>query len=218
MRFLNKTLLAMILSIVPVAAKADYFVWQDPKSAMTASYPDTWRETVNQKPNDVFTVLLPAGRAHAQCRLRVEDEGRFKVYPVRFDSSIQRVAFSRDFWDQYLLEFTSPQIEAIADGAGLGRGFASYVIANYQSSVPGPNMNRRALIYASQYNNKLYIAECSAHADAFKDYEGFFRSFISTVEFRKEAHELTSGNYRPFLLDPHIEFIDIIGNQPTQFQ
>ena len=210
--------MALLLSFAaPQAAKADYFVWNDAQTGLQVTYPDDWRQVHSQDYNDVITVMAPGGRHHASCRVRVDDERRFLVYPPRYDWAIQRIEFSRDFWDRYLKEYNNHSIEAMVDGAGHGRGFASYAIATFDSPIPGPDMARRALMFVSHYNDKLYVTECSSHADAFAQWKHIFLSVAGSVEFRKAHHEATTGHYRNFLRDPNMTFLDTDGNVRTHY-
>lgn len=216
-RFLLLIAMAVFGVLVAPVAKADYFVWTDSKTGLSLSYPDTWRVVHSQDPNDVVTVMAPSGRAHAACRVRADDERRFLIYPPRYDAAIQRISFSHDFWERYLHEYDNHAIEALYDGAGHGRGFASYAIATYDSRIPGPDMARRALMFVSHYNDKVYVTECSSHADGFADWKHIFLSVAGSVDFRKAHHETTVGHYRNFLVDPNLVFIDTDGNRRAHY-
>lgn len=213
MRLIRFTALALLLSVaVPQVAKADYFVWNDAKTGLQITYPDTWRQVSSSDPNDVITIMAPSGRGHASCRMRVNDEQRFMVYPPRYDWAVQQTDFSRDFWEKYLAEYDNHAIEEVVDGSGVGRGYASYSVATYESAVQGPEMARKALMFATNYNDKLYVMECSSHADAFVSWRHLFLSVAKSVDFQKADHELTTGHYRNFLNDPNMRFIDTDGN------
>lgn len=213
MRLIRFTALALVLSLAaPQAAKADYFVWNDVNTGLQITYPDTWRQVSSSDPNDVITIMAPSGRGHASCRIRANDEQRFMVYPPRYDWAVQEKNFSRDFWDKYLAEYNNHAVEEMADGSGVGRGFASYAVATYESAVQGPEMPRKAILFATNYNDKLYVAECSSHADAFAQWKHLFLSVAKSVDFQKADHELTTGHYRNFLNDPHMRYIDTDGN------
>lgn len=213
MRNILKTLLAAcVLSVAAHEARADYYVWRDAVTGLSLSFPDDWRMVSNADPDDVVTIMPPSGRGHAECRVRVRADGRYKVYPPRFDWAIQKVDFSFDFWGRYLGEYDDAEILSVQNGAGLGRGFAGYAVATYKSPVPGPYMNRQGLMFATLYHDNVYILECSAHEDAFTDWKGPFLSIAKSVDFRKAQTQITSGHYRNFLDDPHIIFKDMDGH------
>lgn len=218
MRFIRLAALGLLMGMaVPQAAQADYFVWNDPQSGLSLTYPDTWQQIHSQDPGDVMTVMAPSGRALAQCRVSVGDEGRFSIFPPRYGNSVQRVAFSEDFWHAYLAQYDNHTIDVLHDGAGLGRGHASYAVASYRSAVPGPEMERRALMLVSHYADRVYVTECSAHADAFDLWQPIFLSVAKSVDFRKVHHETTVGHYRNFLNDPNLVFMDTDGNKRAHY-
>ncbi len=207
MRYILLSALTIVISFgFAVQAKADYVVWQDSDTGVSLSWPDTWRMVSNADADDVVTIMAPAGRGHATCRVRAREDMRYSIYPARYSRSVQKAAYSFEFWDRYLAEYTDHEIYNVHDGAGLGRGFAGYTVAGYEGAVQGPYMKRKALIFASYYNNKAYILECSSHADAFARWKGMFLSIAGSVDFKKAHHELRSGHYRNFMADPRIEF------------
>lgn len=191
------------------AAQADYSVWRDVNTGMSLSFPDTWQMVSNADPDDVITIMAPAGRANAQCRVRTRADGRYATFPPRYDWAIQKIDFSFDFWNRYLGEYDDAEIFNVQNGAGLGRGYAGYAVAAYKSPVPGPYMDRQALMFGTLYHDDLFILECSSHEDAFADWKDVFLSIAKSVDFLKTNHQLTSGHYRDFLSDPHIPFKSI---------
>ena len=163
MRFIATLLLTGLLLLAgTTAARADYVVWRDAHSGLSLSFPDTWRIVNNFAPDDVLMIMAPSGDGYAACRVRVREDRRYLIYPSHFSGAIQRVEFSSRFWDQYIQDYENTWIQNVYDGAGLGRGHAGYAIAYYRSAVPGPETDRKALMFASLYNDKLYILECSA--------------------------------------------------------
>lgn len=207
MRPLFYSIAIILISLAYAAqAHADYYVWKDSGTGVSLSYPDTWKMVSNADPDDVVTIMPPSGRAHAACRVRVRADARYSFYPEAYSWAIQPIAYSRDFWGKYLAEYDDSEIYMVRDGAGFGRGFASYALAEYDSAVQGPYMKRRALMFVSLYHDKAYILECSAHAEAFADWKKAFLSIAKSVNFQQISNGLTVGNYRDFLADPRIEF------------
>lgn len=204
---LSLVLFAFCLVFAALPARADYVVWQDDAAGVSLSWPDTWRQVSNQAPDDILTLMAPSGRAHAMCRLRARADGRYALYPGGYDWAVQRVGYNRAFWDRYLGAYDDAQIRMVQDGAGLGRGFAGYAVASYSNAVPGPFMDRKALMFAALYRGTAYILECSAHEGAFADWKGPFLSIAGSVDFKKKGHETAIGHYRNFMRDPRIEFI-----------
>ncbi len=197
------------------AAKADYYVWRDAKSGMSLSYPDSWKIVNNEQPDDVLTIMAPSDRAMAACRVRVRDDLRYSIFPMRYNDEIQQIDFSEAFWKKYLGEYSNPQISTQANGTGLGLGYAGYAEAGYWDQVPGARMQKGALMFASLFNNHLYVLECSSHYKAFMDWKGDFLAIASSVDFRHIQTPLINGNYRNFLRDPRMRFINPDGKTLT---
>ena len=189
-------------------AHADVHVWQDLHSKMTVSYNDTWQRVSNQNPDDVLTVRAP-DRAlgvydYAECKINVADEGRFKIYPVRYSGNIQRLYISEDFWDRYLGQYDNVVIHKGTDNNGLGDGFASMASVSYET-VKGAKMAKRAIGFASHYNNRIYTVECSAEESAYHEWHGAFLSFIKSIDFHDRTNFAISGYYRDFLGDKELK-------------
>jgi len=198
-------------------AQADYSVWRDAETGMSLSFPDTWRIVSNAAPDDVVTFMAPAGRGNAQCRMRIRGDRRYVIYPSRYDSAIQKIDFSYDYWERYLGAYDDAKIFNVQNGAGLGRGFAGYAQASYKSTVPGPYMDRRGLMFASLYNDKVYILECSAHEEAFGDWKGAFLSVAGSVDFKKTHHQIMTGHYRNFMGEGRLMLRSVDGSRVEHY-
>jgi hypothetical protein len=179
-------------------AKAEIYYWQDPVSKISITVPDTWRQTSNQKPDDVLTFVAPGFNDHASCRLRVREDRRFVVYPARFSGQVQRLNYSKDFWDKYASEFEESRVNMVTDNASFGRGFASYADISFVNEV-GLKAEKRALSFVSLYNDKAYVLECSTEVAAYDKWHNSFLSIAKSVNFRKEIHEFPAGNYRDYM-------------------
>ncbi len=205
MRFPIKSLAAAIIIMTAAVspARADVFVWRDAESKLSLSFPDEWRRIHNQQPGDVFTVAAPGNNEFATCRMRVWDDGRFTIYPRKYAANIQRVNYSREFWERYVGEFAGAEINGVWDNAGLGDGFASFADVSFISPID-PKMQKRGLIFATVYNDKAYVAECSSEAAAYGDWYKPFLSFVKSVDFRNEYSPRLNAWYRTFQYDPVI--------------
>jgi ABC-type long-subunit fatty acid transport system fused permease/ATPase subunit len=127
----------------------------------------------------------------------VREDRRYAIFPEYFDSNIQRIAYSQNFWEEYLGEYDNVHIHTVYDNAGLGRGFGSFASASYTTAL-GPKMDKRALMFVSLYNNKAYIIECSAEQSSYHKWHNSFLSVVKSVDFRKEVNEAKNGYYRNF--------------------
>lgn len=198
-RFGLMTAVAFAAFIVP--AKADYNVWTDASTGATLSFPDTWKQVTNATPIDVFTVSLPSGDDNAMCRLRVEEDKRFLIYPNKYRSDIRDIYFSKDFWAKYTSAYDNVNIIREQDNAGLGQGFASMTLASYTEpqSTAGVTIDRGGLMSVTHYYDKTYVAECASSLTSYPNYHTAFLSFFKSISFKKSYHELATGDYRNFL-------------------
>ncbi|MFP4313944.1 MAG: hypothetical protein ACLFR0_06430 [Alphaproteobacteria bacterium] len=194
----SKLLLSLsLLTLGAGSAQADVFYWEDAQTHLSFTYPDRWDVRHNQRPDDIYSVAAPGANNHAICRLRVREDNRYAIYPEYMANSIQRVAYSNQFWDEYLAEYNDVHVHRVYDDAGLGRGFASFAEASYTTAL-GPKMEKRGIMFASLYNNKAYIVECSAEKHAYPKWHNSFLSLVKSVDFRKEINEAKNGYYRNF--------------------
>lgn len=206
-RFRIRLLLVSILfvgvsGLFPRSALADVFVWQDAKTGVSLSFPDTWQIVNASDSDDVLRLAAPPRVDEAGCRIRARTDRRFTIYPPRYDSSVQQFAYGRDFWSGFLAEeYNNPSIETFGEPASLGRGYGSYVLASYIVSGPDSDSTKRGLSFVSLYRDKVYIVECSALKGAYEKWNPVFRSVIKSVDFRKAVHELPTGHYRNFLYE-----------------
>lgn len=197
---MNMRFLPLLLVILfPSVAKADYYVWQDPKTGMSLTMPDTWKRQNNVNPDTLFTAAGPSNVDQPMCRVDVMDDKRYTIFPARYGDAIQKVAVSTEFWRAYMRHYDSYTVERIYDGAGLGRWFASYALASYVRMDGTVLEQRRAIMFASLYNDKLYVVECSALNHAYEKWAADFRGIIKSVDFKKAYHEVPTGEYQNFL-------------------
>lgn len=188
----------LLTGFMPATSHADFFVWEDAKHHLSVSFPDQWVKRNNKYPGDILTITGPGENDHAQCRLNVQEDGRFAIYPQRYSDNIQRIAFSKEFWQDQLARYDNANIHKFHDNAGLGRGFGSWAMASYTTAT-GPAMDKTAIMFMSHYNNKTYVVECSAEKHSYRHWHNSFLNIVKSVDFRKEIHELPTGNYRNFL-------------------
>ncbi len=197
MRFTSLLLAALVF--LPSVAHADYFHWRDPASGLSITFPDTWKEQTNRKPEDKLTVMAPSDTAQPVCKVKVVDDRRYVIYPPDYGQAVQRAAVSVPFWKDYLGEYDGYNLARVYDGAGLGRWHASYALASYKTHLGTTLQTRRAIMFASLYNDRLYIVECSALNHAYEEWAPMFQSIVKSIDFKKAYHELKIGDYANFL-------------------
>ena len=186
-------------SISISSAFAEVFYVENDKGRFSMSFPDSWALGHNQKPDEMLTVRAPGMYDYASCKMRVREDKRFTIYPVRYSGEIQRSAYSKGFWFGYLDEYTDPYLAYVTDGGGLVRGFASYAEAFYTTAV-GPKMVKQAIMFVSLYNDKVYILECSAEIEAYPKWHKAFLSVAKSIDFTKSISEKKTGHYDPGFL------------------
>ncbi|PZQ45528.1 MAG: hypothetical protein DI551_07100 [Micavibrio aeruginosavorus] len=204
----------VVLSL-PSVAKADYFVWQDDKTGLSLTFPDTWKMQNNVNVDTILTVAGPSENEQPTCRVDVRLDKRYTIFPARYGDAIQKVAVSKPFWEKYLTQYDEHQLGAMYDGAGLGRWYASFAMASYSKRFGTALQSRRAIMFASLYNDKLYVVECSALAHGYERWEADFKGIIKSIDFKKAYHELPTGEYANFLDDAETYFWSQTGPDGT---
>ena len=184
---------------LPGAAVADVFVWNSHDKDVSVAFPDRWGIVNNHQEDEILRIAAPAitGQVEeAQCRIRVREDGRFKMHPVSNGDEIQRQHYGVEFWETYANEFKHAHFNHIQNNAGLGRGFASFADITYQS-YEHPQMVRRGIAFASLYQNQAHIVECSVEQSSYMKWYPSFMGVIKSVDF-KSMQPFKRGFYRDF--------------------
>lgn len=184
---------------MPSVAKADYYLWQDAKSGLTVTFPDTWKKQNNQNPDTVLTIEAPDNLGKPICKINVSDDHRYVIFPPKYGDAVQRDAVSTEFWKSYMALYDQYRLDKIYDGGGLGRWLASYAQGSWTLREGTVNQSRRGIMFASLYYDKLYVVECSSLNHAYDSWENDFRSIIKSIDFKKIYHERKTGDYADFL-------------------
>ncbi|MCK5374216.1 MAG: hypothetical protein KAJ40_02940 [Alphaproteobacteria bacterium] len=187
----------LFVSAFSTFAQAEIFFYEDREERFTMSFPDTWKRVTNQKADDQITISAPGVNDYATCRVRVREDRRFVIYPGKFDSDIQKIAYSRDFWNNYLGEYNDVIVDTFKDQSGLAQGYASMSEASYETAE-GPLVRKRGIMFASLYHDQVYVVDCSAAESVFYKWRPAFLSVIKSIEFGEVRHPKLRGNYRIF--------------------
>lgn len=208
MRFIQAAFIAILFATsFAASARADYFYWEDEKTGLSLSYPDTWGMVNPSKPDEIFAVMAPSStNDNAVCRVRVRDDRRFLIYPPHMGREVQTISYNREFWNDYLNEYDDVEVFGHFDGSGVGRGYGSFVVTGYDAVQYAPKTKRRGIASASLYFDKGYIIDCSSTAESFDKWQPQFLSFIGSIDFKKAHDELWSGDYRNFFKDGRMQF------------
>lgn len=212
---MSRLILFLVILMFPVSAHADYFLWQEPQSGLTITFPDKWKKQNNRNPDDVLSISGPSAGDDPTCKVKVVEDRRYVIFPPKLGEAVQRVAVSTAFWQSYMNHYDENRIDRVYDGGGLGRWHASYATATYAKRDGTAHQQRRAIMFASLYNDTLYIVECSSLNHAYGRWENNFRSIIKSIDFKKMYHELKIGDYNEFLLGAHMNFWTQTGPEGT---
>ena len=199
----------------PLAAQADYFLWEDPKTGLTVTFPDTWKTQTNVNPDDILTISGYSADADPVCTIKAVKDGRYKMYPADFGTAVQKDAVSVPFWRDYMGHYDEYTLNKVFDGGGLGRWIASYAYASYDVRKGDIYQKRRAIMFASLYYDTLYTVECSALNHGYDLWDGNFRSVIKSIDFKKAFHNHPQGEYDNFLRDARHHFWAQTGPEGT---
>ena len=202
-------------AVLPQNVSADYFLWTDPQSKLTVTFPDTWLRLTDRNPLDVLTIAAPSDGDDAKCVIRTAPDERFVIFPPDYGRAVQKKAVSVPFWQSYMALYHDYDIGRVYDGGGLGRWIASYATAAYTTYDGTVLKPRRALMFASLYYDTLYIVECSALAASYDEWEPDFRSIIKSIDFEKIYHSFLNGYYADFLRDADQYFWSQTGPEGT---
>lgn len=187
-------------ALVPSVAQADIFVWQNQGVDVSMTYPDRWGVLNNHAYDEVLRIAAPVGHGRVeepQCRVRVRKDERFKMHPVSHSDELQRQYYGGEFWEDYMNEFETGQINHVQNNAGLGRGYASFADITFQS-FEHPRMTRRGVAFVSLYENQVHIVECSAEQSAYSIWYPSFMDIIKSVDFDGNDAVYRNGYYRNF--------------------
>lgn len=199
--FMTLVMAMAIFVLASSPAHADYFVWEDEKTGVSASFPDQWKLTHNQKPGDIFTVVAPQDYKDApRCRLQVTDDGRYLIFPRDLSWAVQKQAYSTAFMKEAAAKlYVDPKIIQFGDHAGLGNGFGSYVLVDYRGE---DGVEKRALNITVSYADKAYVYECTAAKHGFDKWRFLFQSIADSIEFPELYATKPNGHYRDFIANP----------------
>lgn len=204
-----------VLSL-PSVAKADYFAWQDEKTGLSITFPDTWKMQNNAGDNTILTIAGSSSTDQPVCKVDAVADKRYTIFPARYGEEVQKVAVSRPFWEKYLAQYSNEyRLGNVVDGAGLGRWFASYALASYSRNFGTVLQARQAIMFASLYRDTLYVVECSALAHGYANWKNDFKGIIKSVDFKKAYHELPTGEYENFLKNAETYFWSQTGPEGT---
>ena len=100
----------IVVLAMPSLAKADYFFWEDEKSGLTMTFPDTWKMQNNAGPDTIMTIGGPSENAQPQCHVDVRADKRWKALLASHSDPALDPAI-----DEALNDFMDRKKQAMAD-------------------------------------------------------------------------------------------------------
>ncbi|MAS86741.1 MAG: hypothetical protein CMH30_01995 [Micavibrio sp.] len=185
-------------------AQAEVTVWTDPDYGVTMTYPDGWMKQVVSHTGDRLEIVAPAAQDFAQCKLSIEQDGRFKIFPSKYLKDIVTRELGEVFWQDQLANHKNNRITYLAEGGGLGNGFATFVDFDYQGEFMGKKRSMRGVAYATIYHDMRVVAECSADVRNYAAWYPVFTNMMASITFEPAFAGRPYGAYRNFLLDTPI--------------
>lgn len=188
--------MALLVLASPLSTKAEVFVWNDPESAMSLSYPDHWLRQAQLSPGQKLVISHPQYQDFAHCTLHK----RQKTDPL--------------LNAQVMLD---EMIVRGLDGVSIMKHRANAAWANRTATISeigfshdynGKAYPMRAVSYATIMNQQLYTLTCAAYAPRFENHQTLFASVAASVRSRITATPFVNGHYRPFIHEHVYLFVD----------
>lgn len=185
-------------------AKADIFLWTDPKTGMRVSFPDDWRRDLSLDRDERLTIRAPLADDYATCHFHARKDGRALIYPYRYLQTITNQKFDESYWDNVMMGYDQPEILFIKNNSPIDKAWATYALVNY-SEPTGRNNNMRrmqAVMFAGFYGEQSFLVRCAARQDRFDHWRPMFFSLIRAMELKSAYQDEEWMEYRNFLNDP----------------
>lgn len=183
------------------SAKAEVTIWTDPDFGVVIAYPDGWTKQVNKHDGERLFIVAPSAQDMAQCKMNVEEDERFEIYPKKYLKDIVSRELNDSFWRQYFVNYDDVKIGYFAEGGGLGSGYATYVDFAYKASFNGQARQMRGVAYATIYHDMRVVVECSSDARRYPAWFPLFSGVMKSVTFEPAFHGRAWGEYRNFFRD-----------------
>lgn len=193
--------LATLVSLLPLTAKADTFIWQDPKGDFTMSFPDTWRVQTPENANTYLRVAGPIAEEKPVCTMQVSHDGRALIYPKRLVDEAVVQYLNEEFFRDQIAQYANAQLTAYYAPASMG-GKGDATAARFVYNDNGTPMY--GVMFASLYGDHLYLSSCASKLDSYNRWSSIFASILGSVELKDKYHPFPIGYYRDFLADPEL--------------
>lgn len=185
------------LLLLPLSAKADVFVYEDPDYDFKIMFPDDWRRMVASG-EERFKIRPMHGEDKVSCAINVVKDGRLTIYPKKYMQTAVALTLDDSFWKYDVLpDYTNYKVMTFYAPAGLGQGYATSLQWVWHDGVDP----MRAMSTAAIYGDMLYRFTCMATVAAFDKWQPQFGSIFDDIRLTEKYVPYATGYYRNFLAD-----------------
>ncbi len=187
------------------AAFASTIVWKDQVNGFTLSYPDSWTIQTDDTPNTRLRVAGPLGEDLATCSMKVQADGRGKIYSKTVLDKAVEQTLNQDYWQGEAAQYERAKVTDFYAPASLGsKGDATGVRVSFVMSDGVKKVPMYGVMIGSIYGDKRFVASCTSKTEVYERWAPVFASILDSVELDARYHPFKAGYYRNFLLDPKL--------------
>lgn len=177
-------------------AKAEVFVWNDPATSLSLSYPDHWLRQAQLDGGEKLLISHPQGHDLAQCVLSAQDK-------------TDRLLNAQTVLDGLLnMGYGDATVTSHRDHASWANRVATITGARFSMMVDGQAYPMQAVQYSTLFKGQLHTLLCSAYQPRYQIHAGLFASVAASVKSKIIATPYPNGRYRDFTREHVYLFVD----------
>lgn len=190
--------------------KAEIFVWQDPVTKMSLSFPEEWRPQSLDNQEERLFILHPQAHDMASCTVLAHEDRRAMMIPTAHDFDVMKDVFSNENLIDALLArgIQNPSIEQRIDNAGFGPQPAVIVSVNYALENGSQPFPMHALIFSTLDKGYNMSLMCAAYRPRFEAYRSTFVNIAKSVDFPNGNAPFPNGLYRRFQDEGYVYLLE----------
>jgi hypothetical protein len=206
-------LLTFLLSLSSIA-RAEVYVWQDPKYDITLTFPHDWMRQAKEGDDLRLHILAPQGADHAACRVFANNDNRFLYVPpvgatevtqtVQDEQALKGILANR-------LAYTDVNLIGYQNVGSLGKGPATVAIGQFQKDWNGNKIAMQSIVFGGYVQGLETIFQCESTSDGWARWHPLFMSMAESFDFPVRTAALKNGYYLDFMADGFVYFP--VGNQ-----
>ena len=205
-----KYIFAFVLLFIAMPAKAEVFVWQDPKFDITLTYPDNWMYQGTDKASDArLHIVAPQGQDEAACRVMASNDNRFLYVPPQGAIDVARFVQDEKTLKGIFanhLNYNDVRLVKYVDLSSIGKGPATMAVAQYYKQVGGDQVPMQSIVFGGYVQGLETVFQCESEAYAWDKWQDLFMNMAATFDFPARTHPLKNGYYRDFIADGSVYF------------